>query len=328
MSNTDSDMDRLERLSALLEDQETKTDVESTEMAETDTVADVEEKADSDVDADTEDEALLTKDSEDADIDTKADDEDDEEAQPDDESSASAADEPNESTEEPDEDSEEKGSMYADPRKRKRRMAKKDEEKSDDEPLISVMMDVSADDLLTQMGEPETSAKGDTDAQLEEKEEFLCGFQRKSVMQPCEFCRGGCEPTDELPGLKDIESMVQAEYPESEVLSSGYSNTDDIFVVDVKGADGAREYFLSGDGQPLGWLRLDEEMAEKSADEAFNVISRDEASQAAMKQIADGQVMGVDATIFMDEDAYVVEIETDGDEAKSYDVYVGIDGSV
>lgn len=190
-----------------------------------------------------------------------------------------------------------------------------------------VVTKASASDLLAQMDGPVIDM-GEQKSAIEEvvAEDFLCGFQRKSVNQPCSFCQGGCSAEDGMPGLKTIEDIVTKAYVGSEVLSSGYSNTDDIFVVDVKGDDGAREYFLSGEGHELGWLRLDEEVAVKSADGvAADIIDRDGAAKLALKTI-DGQVMGVDATTFLGEDAYVVEIEDEGE--KSFDVFVALDGKV
>ena len=163
----------------------------------------------------------------------------------------------------------------------------------------------------------------------EKSEDFLCGQQRKSVQQPCDVCRGGCAPEDGLPGLSDIEAMVKSAYEGSEVIGSGYSNVDDMFLVDIKRADGtAIEVFLSGDGEELGWLRLDDAIGEKSL-EGIEVVSKDDAEKVAISALegleVKGEVMGVMVDIFADEDVYVVEIDS---EEKSYDFFVSIDGKV
>ena len=164
----------------------------------------------------------------------------------------------------------------------------------------------------------------------EKSEDFLCGQQRKSVQQPCDVCRGGCAPEDGLPGLADIESMVKSAYEGSEIIGSGYSNVDDMFLVDIKRADGtAIEVFLSGDGEELGWLRLDDEVIGEKSLEGIEIVSKDDAEKVAVTALESlevkGEVMGVMVDIFADEDVYVVEIDS---EEKSYDFFVSIDGKV
>jgi hypothetical protein len=167
---------------------------------------------------------------------------------------------------------------------------------------------------------------------MKSEEDFLCGFQRKSVNQPCEFCHGGCSPEDGLPGLGDIESQVKSAYEGSEVVGSGYSVADDMFVVDVKRADGSCiEVFLSGDGQELGWLKIDENALEGKSLEQINIISKSDAEQAAVTAFAymdveaKGEVMGVMVDVFADEDVYVVEVEAS---EKSYDFFISVEGKV
>ena len=170
----------------------------------------------------------------------------------------------------------------------------------------------------------------ESENQEEKSEEFLCGQQRKSVQQPCDVCRGGCAPEDGLPGLADIESMVKSAYEGSEIIGSGYSNVDDMFLVDIKRADGtAIEVFLSGDGEELGWLRLDDEVIGEKSLEGIEIVSKDDAEKVAVSALESlevkGEVMGVMVDIFADEDVYVVEIDS---EEKSYDFFVSIDGKV
>lgn len=175
------------------------------------------------------------------------------------------------------------------------------------------------------------SLTADKPEAAEKSDDFLCGFQRKSVEQPCDFCQGGCAPEDGLPGLFDIESAVKDAHP-GEILGSGYSSTDDMFVVDVKRDDGTCiEVFLSGDGDELGWLRVDETLVEGKSAEELAIISSSEAETVAVKAFeeleleAKGEVMGIMVDIFADEDVYVVEVDAD---QKSYDFFISVEGKV
>lgn len=160
---------------------------------------------------------------------------------------------------------------------------------------------------------------------------FLCGMQRKSVEQPCNFCKGGCQPEDGLPGLAEIETMVKSAYSGSTVLSSGYSTDDDLFVVDVKRADGSFiEVFMSGDGEELGWLRIDGNAFDEKDGEPVHIISKSDAEVAAMDSLTElgvksGEVLSIMVDVFNNEDVYVVEIDSD---EKSYDFFVGVTGKV
>lgn len=170
-------------------------------------------------------------------------------------------------------------------------------------------------------GMPEEGMKSD---------DFLCGFSRKSVNQPCEFCQGGCMPTEDLPGLGDIESQVKSLHEGSEIVGSGYSTADDIFVVDVKRADGSCiQVFLSGEGEEMGWLRIDEDEIDAKSGELQDIVSQADAEDAAVKALEDldikGDVMGVLVDVFANQDVYVVEVDTD---EKSYDVFVSPEGKV
>lgn len=162
------------------------------------------------------------------------------------------------------------------------------------------------------------------DVETKSEEGMLCGFQRKSVSEPCAFCRGGCAPEAGLPGLADIESQVKSLHSDSTIIGSGYSDINDIYVVDVKHADGsAIEMFFSSEGKSLGWLALDPEMISES--EEMDIISEKDAMDAALK-VVPGKVVSVMADIFDDFETYNVEI--DGDDKKSYDVYVSVKGEV
>lgn len=176
-------------------------------------------------------------------------------------------------------------------------------------------------------GAPGQMAQADV---MKSAEPFLCGFQRKSVTSSCEFCTGGCKSVDGLPNLGDIENQIKSAYSGAEIVSSGYSAADDVFVVDVKRSDGSFiEVFLNGYGEELGWLRLDERAINTKTAEAVNIISKSEAEMTAVKTISDlgfeAEVMSVMVDIFADEDVYVVELDAD---EKSYDVFIAADGKV
>lgn len=176
-------------------------------------------------------------------------------------------------------------------------------------------------------GAPGQMAQADV---MKSAEPFLCGFQRKSVTSSCEFCTGGCKSVDGLPNLGDIENQIKSAYSGAEIVSSGYSAADDVFVVDVKRSDGSFiEVFLNGYGEELGWLRLDERAINTKTAEAVNIISKSEAEMTAVKTINglgfEAEVMSVMVDIFADEDVYVVELDAD---EKSYDVFVAADGKV
>lgn len=155
-------------------------------------------------------------------------------------------------------------------------------------------------------------------------DDFMCGIERKVRSgDVCNFCRGGCASEKGLPSLLEVEVAAETEY-KGEIIDSGYAPKDDIFVLDLKTDDGFLEAYYAGNGSPLGWIRLDEDAAVKSAEEeSAEVVSFDQAEQMALKHIK-GKSLGVDVDIFQGEDAYVVEI--DGTDGKSYDAYVGVTG--
>ena len=177
---------------------------------------------------------------------------------------------------------------------------------------------------------PEATPEAAPDV-VEKADDFLCGFQRKSVGQPCDFCQGGCAPEDGLPSLAEVESVVKMAHP-GEIVGSGYSSTDDMFVIDVKCEDGTFiEVFLSGEGDELGWLRVDESLVAGKSAEELNIISSSDAEAVAVKALDDmeldvkGQVMGIMVDVFADEDVYVVELDSG---QKSFDFYVSVEGKV
>ena len=153
---------------------------------------------------------------------------------------------------------------------------------------------------------------------------YLCAIERTvRGGDVCNFCRGGCASEKGLPGLLEIEVMAETEF-KGEVVDSGYAPKDDIFVLDLKTADGFIETYYAGNGSSLGWIALDGEVEEKTAEaEGTTIVSFEEAEMVALKNVK-GKSLGVDVDIFQGEDAYVVEI--DGIDGKSYDAYVGVDG--
>jgi len=162
------------------------------------------------------------------------------------------------------------------------------------------------------------------------KEEFLCGYQRKSVSESCGFCTGGCASQDGLPGLADIEAQVKEAYLNSEIIGSGYSSNDDVFVVDVKREDGSLiEVFLTGDGDELGWLRLNESSLESKSAEPVDIISKATAEKLALDAVDQlgfkAEAMSITVDVYAEQDVYVVEADS---EEKSFDVFVSADGKV
>ena len=164
-----------------------------------------------------------------------------------------------------------------------------------------------------------------TEAKSLNSDSFLCSIERTvRTGDVCNFCRGGCAQEKGLPGLLEIEVMAEQEF-KGEVVDSGYAPKDDIFVLDIKTDEGYIESYYAGNGSALGWIRLENDVQEKTAEEVegTTIISFQEAEQVALKNI-EGKSLGVDVDIFEGADAYVVEI--DGTDGKSYDAYVGVDG--
>jgi len=162
------------------------------------------------------------------------------------------------------------------------------------------------------------------------KAEILCGYQRKSVETPCAFCSGGCASAEGLPGLADIEAQVKDAYIGSEVISSGYSLADDVFVVDIKREQGDYiEVFLTGAGEELGWLRISADAVEGKSETAIDIISKRDAEKKASDAISElgykADALSVTVDVYADQDVYVVELDA---EEKSFDVFVSADGKV
>lgn len=163
----------------------------------------------------------------------------------------------------------------------------------------------------------------DTDTETKSEDSFLCGIQSKSVEEPCDFCRGGCKSEDGLPGLADIQTMVKSDFVGAEILDSGYSSAEDMYLVDIRREEGDYiEVAYSGEGKQLGWFVIDPEMVE--AREERDIVSAKDA-EASATAVIEGDVMGIFPDVFQDADVYNVQIETS---EKSYDVYVTLGGDV
>lgn len=171
------------------------------------------------------------------------------------------------------------------------------------------------------------SAMGVKDLQGAE-ESFMCAIDRtiKSAgSDVCDACVGGCVREKGLPDILDIEAQAEVSY-KGNVLESGYSANDDLFVVDLERESDGKviEAFFKGDGEELGYLVLNQDLiGEKSEIAGTTVIGIEQAEKVALSHVQ-GESLGVDADFFEGQDAYVVEI--DSTEGKSYDVYVALDG--
>ena len=159
---------------------------------------------------------------------------------------------------------------------------------------------------------------------------FVCAFERKmypGASQVCAQCPGGCAPEQDMPTLLEVEGIAEDMFS-GKVLDSAYADETDIFIVDVQRKDGkpVEIYFDGTSGEVMGWHLLNEKVLGEVAEIAGEkVISFNEAADIAVKSI-DGEVVSVDADMFEGYDAYAVEIE--GEDGKSYDVFVSLDGEV
>lgn len=159
---------------------------------------------------------------------------------------------------------------------------------------------------------------------------FVCAFERKMLAgtsQVCAQCPGGCASEADMPSLLEVEGIAEDMFS-GKVLDSAYADETDIFIVDVQRKDGKPvEIFFDGtSGEVMGWHLLNEKVLGEVAEIAGEkVISFNEAAEIAVKSI-EGEVISVDADMFEGYDAYAVEVE--GEDGKSYDVFVSLDGEV
>ncbi len=159
---------------------------------------------------------------------------------------------------------------------------------------------------------------------------FMCAIERKvypGSISVCDDCPGGCVAEKGLPGLLHVEGLAETMF-KGDVIDSGYSSEADMFVVDVQTKSGyVNEVFIDGTtAEVLGFHRLDDSIFEqKSLMDDIQLIDFNEAAEIAVKSVP-GTVMAVEPSVFEGFDAYQVEV--DGFDSKSYDVYVALDGEV
>ena len=136
-------------------------------------------------------------------------------------------------------------------------------------------------------------------------------------------------PTEDLPGLGDIESQVKSLHGFGGCWLWVF-NSRRYFRCRCEAYDGSCiQVFLSGEGEEMGWLRIDEDEMDAKSGELQDIVSQADAEDAAVKALEDldikGDVMGVLVDVFANQDVYVVEVDTD---EKSYDVFVSPEGKV
>jgi hypothetical protein len=166
----------------------------------------------------------------------------------------------------------------------------------------------TADDLLEMMDADEDSSE---DSETSVKSEDLL-----EMMEP-----EAVSVEEEVSGAAAIEALaVKSAGEGAELVNSGYSPTDDTYVIDVKTADGIiREYFYSGSGEEKGYLVVE------AAAEHEDFISEEKAAELALEYKA-GSIVSIEPGLILGNDAFVVEIdEVDG---KSYDVFVSLKGDI
>jgi hypothetical protein len=192
-------------------------------------------------------------------------------------------------------------------------------------------------------------AGGKKAADMDLDDSFLCQFSRKVLSNStpvCENCPGGCMAEGELVGIADVEGMALDMFG-GKVLASGYTGTEEddfgnLFVVDILSKDGhAIEIIADGDtGELMNFHRLntenlDIEMSQKSLEDQDDFAPRyvdiKTAEAIAMGVIENeigtkGETQQADSDIFEGYDSWVFEINAVS--GKSYDVFVGLDGTV
>ena len=222
--------------------------------------------------------------------------------------------------------------------RKKGNMAVEGEMESEEEEEAQVSMKPRSNNRARAM-----QAMGMKSAEIAEIDDaYLCQIERKvysGTTDVCSGCKGGCAPEEGMPGLLDIEGMALDLFG-GKVLSSGYSDSADLYVVDLLAKDGrAVELIADGTtGEIMNFHRLNpsdmgDVLSEKSADGSFSkkIIDIVDAEEIALKALSnevktDGVVVQADSDIFEGFDSYVFEI--DGLNGKSYDVFVGVDGVV
>ena len=160
---------------------------------------------------------------------------------------------------------------------------------------------------------------------------YVCAIERKAYpggSPVCDDCPGGCMAEKGMPGLLEIEGMVENEF-DSEIIDSGYSQDADMFVLDLATKDDrAIEVFVDGsNAEILGYHRLDDSVLEHKTVEGqtLEYIGYNDAAGIATKSIP-GEVASVEPDVFEGFDCFAVEV--DGVDGKSYDIFVSLDGEI
>ena len=157
---------------------------------------------------------------------------------------------------------------------------------------------------------------------------YMCAIDRKvypGAASVCDDCPGGCMAEKGMPGLLHVEGLVEVMF-KGDVIDSGYSQDADMYVIDVETKSGSiNEVFVDGtSAEVLGFHRLDDSvLSQKSIMDDIQLIDFNEAADIAVKSIP-GSVVAVEPAVFEGFDSYQVEI--DGVDGKSYDVFVALDG--
>ena len=157
---------------------------------------------------------------------------------------------------------------------------------------------------------------------------YMCAIDRKvypGAASVCDDCPGGCMAEKGMPGLLHVEGLVEVMF-KGDVIDSGYSQDADMYVVDVETKSGSiNEVFVDGtSAEVLGFHRLDDSvLSQKSIMDDIQLVDFNEAADIAVKSIP-GNVIAVEPAVFEGFDSYQVEI--DGVDGKSYDVFVALDG--
>ncbi|MEE3255839.1 MAG: hypothetical protein VX222_01025 [Actinomycetota bacterium] len=160
---------------------------------------------------------------------------------------------------------------------------------------------------------------------------YVCAIERKvypGASPVCDDCPGGCMAEKGMPGLLEIEGMVEHEF-DSQIIDSGYSQDADMFVLDLATKDArAIEVFVDGSSaEVLGFHRLDDSVLQHKTLEgdAVEYISYSAAADIATKAVP-GEVASVEPDVFEGFDCFAVEI--DSVDGKSYDVFISLDGEM
>lgn len=160
---------------------------------------------------------------------------------------------------------------------------------------------------------------------------YVCGMEKKVMAagsSPCSGCVGGCAPEGDLPILAEVEGLALAEHDGKDVLDSGYSDTADMFLVDVLRKDGqvVEVIYEGATAECISWKRLDPELIGEKVDpvEPIALIGFDQAAELAVKS-AGGRVTEITPGAVEDTEVYVVQVKSDDGE---HTVIVSLDGEI